>query len=1354
MKTRDALHSMTHMFLALFMAVFATSHAWADFTMTNPVTGENQSYTWKYVGTDGVWNSNSNWKDSSDNVPQDNKVPGITSVGVWDPFFFANNISVTAEGTNSGYVEGWNFRIGIFNGANVSIAKLNKLQGGQRMFMSVDNTSKLTINDWGGGSVNTGGDDNTMNLDYFVASSKGVTYTVDVTTPATAKGNMHYYFAGEGSVCYKSLGICNHYIKRADVTLTHPNTKQRRYKKLVSFTSSTKTFKTASDSVVYVDGTETNFSAQDLPTAVSITTADNVVGTCQLVQRNDNPTGDDGEGNGVYLYYIDGPHYTAAVTGASAVWSTKAGLTSADTWENGAGKTIALVNQTDGATVTLDADITAHLLVVCSDDEKGLTLAKNEAATLSFDAYDFTDAGGRVTVGFSTGAAPVLAGENTVLTQLGTGEILVGAGKKLTLTGAARGWAESSIAVADGGELVIGGDDTLTSVPFNTRVASVAGVVSYAATIDTGASGMEFANAINRDFVDGANITATRFVNGNESGSPVQVFNQRGGTITVTGTGDVTAASPTGVAPVLFAHWPSTVTYNLLGGSLTAVSGVNGSIYFARDGNAKLSIGGGATTATLKTNGLVDDSRCSKDKTNTFIEILSNGVFEIGSFGITMYDSREPFSLSGGTLNAYESASVSVAHANGVAVTANSVLAAKTGETLTIASALTGSGNLTIGTAEDTGTVDISSATITATGTFTVTAGSTLVIPASTAETTYTVSGAGTVKVVLTDEQLESVEPAVLGVKASDFTGSIVCVDGNGDVDAEHTGSVENGKITIRVASTYTVLVWNATGWVKQDDGTPATPDANSILVLRDEDVITLSADLAPYAVHMPQSGTVAITGYRYLDVSTLQIPEDAVLRLVVDHNAAIGDDVVKSTLAFTGAGNVELWCSHSAPWVNGMPVVDANFADGFTGRLVIARGQYGASTALKSSLDIGVIDGGNLQLKGGTWNNHFYLSGDGWNTNGGEHDKVSLRADANRVGNSATLEFVTDESGKKGSIGSYLGYTFEIGCALVGTDGFRMGSGTIKLTAPTNQTSRLTGKVVVSGGTLVFGTGNYTTSNPFTLGTEVRVDSGAQLTWHTRTNTDTGYSETNKGKIGTAITLNGGTLHLEDGSYVFTEDFTVAANSTLSTKWGKGRIFKSLKGDAGVTLTVNFHNNSDTGNSQNYVAGGDFAGTIDIATADGSGDALFVPIGTALQNATVNLGGSRAYVKLIGDATIGALTGSQAVFGDGSPRTLTLKGGTYSGQLKDQADGAADSTKALSLVVAGDVTLADVGTYSGNATLLQYGSLTVPSLYSDGKVVPSGFEYMIRIRTNETSYETSYTYYTMERVGTIFSVY
>ena len=31
--------------------------AMAGFDKTNPVTGETETYTWKFVGTDNVWNS-------------------------------------------------------------------------------------------------------------------------------------------------------------------------------------------------------------------------------------------------------------------------------------------------------------------------------------------------------------------------------------------------------------------------------------------------------------------------------------------------------------------------------------------------------------------------------------------------------------------------------------------------------------------------------------------------------------------------------------------------------------------------------------------------------------------------------------------------------------------------------------------------------------------------------------------------------------------------------------------------------------------------------------------------------------------------------------------------------------------------------------------------------------------------------------------------------------------------------------------------------------------------------------------------------------------------------------------------
>ena len=48
--------------------------AWADFTKTNPVTGETETYTWKFVGTD-TWNGSQYWEDSTGANPADGGVP-------------------------------------------------------------------------------------------------------------------------------------------------------------------------------------------------------------------------------------------------------------------------------------------------------------------------------------------------------------------------------------------------------------------------------------------------------------------------------------------------------------------------------------------------------------------------------------------------------------------------------------------------------------------------------------------------------------------------------------------------------------------------------------------------------------------------------------------------------------------------------------------------------------------------------------------------------------------------------------------------------------------------------------------------------------------------------------------------------------------------------------------------------------------------------------------------------------------------------------------------------------------------------------------------------------------------------
>ena len=290
---------------ARIVAAFALAlplAAMAEIQKTNPVTGETENYTWKFVGTD-TWNGTQYWQNSDSTPPVG--VPaksGDSSWGgsddQWLPILFDGNTIQINAGM---LVEGWNLRMGLYNGANITLQHLVKLQSGVATWFTVDENSTLTI---------AGMDNNKLEgsnpLCLYSARANGITWTPALSNSAIGTGvqmPIYYYLAGDGTVAFNG-GITltsAQVIKRADVTLSEAtSSKTVRSKTLVSFAStSTSTFSADAETTIKVknsDGTAlkdvnlTSVTATD----TTLTTAGNV-GDCELVQTT----------TGVVLYYVD-----------------------------------------------------------------------------------------------------------------------------------------------------------------------------------------------------------------------------------------------------------------------------------------------------------------------------------------------------------------------------------------------------------------------------------------------------------------------------------------------------------------------------------------------------------------------------------------------------------------------------------------------------------------------------------------------------------------------------------------------------------------------------------------------------------------------------------------------------------------------------------------------------------------------------------------------------------------------------------------------------------------------------------------------------------------------------------------
>ena len=255
-------------------------------TAVNPVTGETENYTWSFVGTD-TWNGTGNWRNSSGANPSG--TPAKSGENTWAPILFdGSNININAGMS----VEGWNLRMGLYNGATVTMNNFVKYQGDTTMWMTVDEKSQLTVGGFGGGNITAN-----QVIKLSVAKANGITWNANLTS-GNANNTFEYYLKGAGSVSYQTVSAANHKIKMADVTLSG-NEKSVQSKTLVSFTSSTPTFtadaaikvKNSSDEVVRT----VNLSSVNSTGTTTLTT-DNAVGTCELVQTS----------TGIVLFWVDG----------------------------------------------------------------------------------------------------------------------------------------------------------------------------------------------------------------------------------------------------------------------------------------------------------------------------------------------------------------------------------------------------------------------------------------------------------------------------------------------------------------------------------------------------------------------------------------------------------------------------------------------------------------------------------------------------------------------------------------------------------------------------------------------------------------------------------------------------------------------------------------------------------------------------------------------------------------------------------------------------------------------------------------------------------------------------------------
>ena len=154
----------------------------------------NAAYVWTGA-VDSSWNTQGNWDltDGSTWNSAGGSGPGTTGSNMWDEIKFDGS-SMTNAPTAPTSLEGWNVKLNLVNGANVTLNSFVKWQTQGQSYIYVDATSSLTIS----ATDNFGYRNNAASFD--IASYEGLKLTSSVWSDAGPSPAFNINLHEQGSV--------------------------------------------------------------------------------------------------------------------------------------------------------------------------------------------------------------------------------------------------------------------------------------------------------------------------------------------------------------------------------------------------------------------------------------------------------------------------------------------------------------------------------------------------------------------------------------------------------------------------------------------------------------------------------------------------------------------------------------------------------------------------------------------------------------------------------------------------------------------------------------------------------------------------------------------------------------------------------------------------------------------------------------------------------------------------------------------------------------------------------------------------------------------------------------------------